>query len=98
MGNGVNRLNEDVREAVSVPGIDGVLLIGLQAKSGLSKMPPEVVAAAGQRWIGQSGLRDVPIPAAQKRYLNWRDSVEENLGRGTATLDSFMDSEVMVHG
>jgi len=98
MGNGVNRLNEDVREAVSKPGIDGMLLIGLQAKSGLSKMPPEVVAAAGQRWIGQSGMRDVPIPAAQKRYLRWRDSVEESLGRGTATLDSFIDSEAMVHG
>lgn len=101
MGNGINKLNEDVREVVDELGVDGVLLIGLQARDGLSKMPPEVVAAAGQRWIRKSDLRDVPMDAAQSRYLQWRQDVEETvLGAGQTTLGSFSPSpsEVVAHG
>lgn len=99
MGNGINKLNEDVREVVSELDIDGVLLIGLQSKDGLAKMPPEVVAAAGQRWIRKSDLRDIPIHVSQQQYLQWRQSVEESLGSGQTALGSFADStEVMAHG
>jgi len=99
MGNGINKLNEDVREVVSELDLDGLLLIGLQSKNGLEKMPPEVVAAAGKRWIGQSGLRSIPTTLAQRQYIQWRDFVESSLGGGLATLGSFTNTgEVMVHG
>lgn len=99
MGNGINKLNEDVRDVVSELDLDGMLLIGLQSRNGLEKMPPEVTAAAGQRWIDQSGLRDVPMPVAKQQYIEWRNRNEGLLGGGTATLGSFVSSEeVMVHG
>ncbi len=100
MGNGINKLNEDVREVVNELGVDGLLLIGLQAKDGLARMPPEVVAAAGQRWIRKAELRDVPIHTAQKQYIQWREETEPVLGAGQSTLGSFAASpgEVMAHG
>lgn len=99
MGNGINKLNQDVRDVVSELNLDGMLLVGLQSQNGLAKMPPEVTAAAGQRWITKSGLRDVPMSIAAQRYLDWKNGVEEELGGGIATLGSFMDSSgVMVHG
>ena len=99
MGNGINRLNEDIREVVSELDLDGVLLIGLQSKQGLEKMPPEVVAAAGRRWIYESGLRRIPMTLAQHQYIQWRTDTEHALGDGLATLGSFADSpEVIVHG
>ncbi|RYJ15437.1 hypothetical protein ELS19_12475 [Halogeometricum borinquense] len=99
MGNGINKLNEDVREVVSELDVEGMLLIGLQSRNGLSKMPPEVVAAAGQRWIKKSGLRESSMSVAQQQYVQWRQNVENTLGGGQATLGSFADSsEVMVCG
>lgn len=99
MGNGINKLNEDIREVVSELDLKGLLLIGLQSKNGLEKMPPEVEAAAGQRWIYQSGLRCLPTQLAQQQYLGWKEYVENSLGSGIATLGAFSNSqEVMVHG
>lgn len=98
MGNGINKLNQDVREVVSELDLEGILLVGLQSRRGLAKMPPEVVAAAGQRWIRKSQLREVPIPMAQNKYIEWRGMVEKELGAGQSALGAFADSEVMVHG
>lgn len=99
MGNGINKLEADVKEVITELGVDKLLLIGLQSRDYLARMPPEVVAAAGQRWIDQSSLRDVPPATAQQRYRQWRDDTEEVLGGGQSVLGSFTGaSEVVAHG
>lgn len=100
MGNGISKLNKDVREVVSELDLDGLLLIGLLSENGLEKMPPEVVAAAGKnQWIKRSGLRDLPVNESQQKYIDWREEAEAALSEGDSTLGSFSDSsEVMLHG
>lgn len=89
MGNGINKLNRHVREIVSEVGIENILLIGPQYKKGVEKLPPEVKATAGQSsWIKKSKLREVPIPVAHSRYLDWKSEIESALGRGQATIKS----------
>jgi len=89
MGNGINKLNSYIRDIVSEYPLDGVLLIGLQSADYLQRMPPEVVGAAGQRWIDKSRLRDLPINESKKRFKIWKQAVEKSLGRGNATIGSF---------
>jgi len=89
MGNGINKLNRYIRDIVSEYPLDGVLLIGLQSADYLQRLPPEVVAAAGQRWIYQSGLREISIDESKIRFKKWRQLVEDQLGTGVATLGSF---------
>lgn len=89
MGNGINKLNNYIRDIVSEYPLDGVLLIGLQSEQYLERLPPEVVAAAGQRWIYQSGLREISIEEAKVRFSQWKRLPEARLGRGVATLGSF---------
>ncbi|ELZ68562.1 hypothetical protein C457_11176 [Haloferax prahovense DSM 18310] len=100
MGNGIQKLDQDVRDVVSELTLEGLILIGLQSSNGLARMPPEVVAAAGQRWIYQSELRDSSINEAVEKYRQWRYSVNAELGGGQTTLGSFAadSNEVMIHG
>lgn len=96
MGDGINKLNNYIRDIVSEYPLDGVILIGLQSADYLQRLPPEVVAAAGQRWIYQSGLRDLPIEKSKTQFGQWKQLPESQLGRGIATLGSFTgDNEVM---
>jgi len=100
MGNGILKLDHDVRDVVSELALEGMMLIGLQSANDLARMPPEVVAAAGQRWIYKSNLRDSSVDEAVEEYSRWRHSLEAELGGGQATLGSFAtDSNgVMIHG
>lgn len=93
MGNGINKLNNYIRDIVSEYPLDGILLIGLQAADYLHRLPPEVVAVAGQRWISRSGLRDTSIANAKNQFGFWKQIPENQLGRGDATLGSFAASE-----
>ena len=86
---GINALNEDVRDVVSEYAPSRVLLIGLQSENYMERLPPEVEAVAGQRWIGKSELRDVSIAKARRQYREWKQEVEAGLGSGQATLGSF---------
>lgn len=92
MGNGINKLNQYIRDIVSEYPLDGVLLIGLQSAEYLQRMPPEVVAAAGQRWIYRSDLRDTSITNSKKQFGQWKQQAENRLGTGIATLGSFQTS------
>lgn len=96
MGNGINKLNNYIRDIVSEYPLDGVVLIGLQSADYLHRLPPEIVAAAGQRWIYQSGLRDLPIEESKNRFGRWKQLPESRLGRGVATLGSFTASNAEV--
>lgn len=97
MGDGINKLNNYIRDIVSEYPLEGVILIGLQSANYLQRLPPEVVAAAGQRWIYQSGLRELPITESKNQFGQWKQRPEGQLGRGVATLGSFINStgEVM---
>jgi len=86
---GINALNEDVREIVSEYSPSEMLLIGLQSENYMERLPPEVEAVAGNRWIEKSGLRDVSIAKARGQYREWKQEVEAGLGSGQATLGSF---------
>lgn len=88
-GGGINALNEDVRDIVSEYAPSGVLLIGTQSENYMERLPPEVEAVAGQRWIRKSGLRDVSIEKAREQYRKWKREVEAGLGSGQTTLGSF---------
>jgi hypothetical protein len=89
---GINALNEDVRDIVSEYSPSSVLLIGCQSENYMERLPPEVEAVAGQRWIHKSKLRDVSIAKAQAKYLEWKQKVSAGLGSGQTTLGSFETS------
>lgn len=86
---GINALNEDIRDIVSEYSPSSVLLIGCQSENYMERLPPEVEAVAGQRWIRKSKLRDVSLAKARAKYLEWKQEVEAGLGTGQATLGSF---------
>ncbi|WP_246057906.1 hypothetical protein [Halonotius terrestris] len=88
-GNGIAKLNEDVRDVVSEFSPKELLLIGLQSEKYVGRLPPEVSAVAGQRWIRKSKLRDVSIPNAREAYRSWQEEVVDGLAYGQATLGSF---------
>jgi len=100
MGNGILKLTRDIRSVVSELSVDGLMVIGLQSMNGLDRMPPEVVAAAGQRWIYQSNLRDTSLADSVRQYRDWKHRAEQELEGGQTTLGSFAadSNEVMVHG
>jgi hypothetical protein len=96
MGNGINALNRDLRDITSEFPLDGILLIGLQSKNYLSRLPPEVVAAAGQRWIRKSNLRENSITKVKQEFVDWKQQPESELGAGNTTLGSFMAGDTGV--
>jgi hypothetical protein len=81
MGNGFRQLNSAIRDITSEYTLDWMMVIGLQSSRYLAKLPPEVRTAAGQRWIYQSGLRDVSMAEAIERFGEWKRVVDDNLGR-----------------
>lgn len=86
---GINALNGDVRDIVSEYSPSRMLLIGCQSENYMERLPPEVEAVAGNRWIRKSELRDVSITKARGKYREWKQEVEAGLGSGQATLGSF---------
>ena len=86
---GINALSEDISDVVSEYSPSQVLLIGLQSENHMERLPPEVEAVAGQRWIKKSELRDVPIPKARRQYCDWKQEVKSGLDSSQATLGSF---------
>ena len=93
-GRSINRLEKDVRTVISEYSPSGLLLIGPQTQSALSRFPPEVVAAAGNRWIKATGLRDNSMDTVKTRFSEWTSEIESELSAGMTTLGSFQDQEV----
>ncbi|MDZ7850341.1 MAG: hypothetical protein U5K70_05865 [Halodesulfurarchaeum sp.] len=93
-GRSINKLEKDVRTIISEYSPSGLLLIGPQTKNALSRFPPEVVAAAGNRWIKETGLRDTTIDQVKTRFGEWASELEVELSAGMSTLGSFQDQEV----
>lgn len=79
---GFYQLLEDLRAVVSEAPHLRILLIGLQAPHRLEQMPPQIVAAAGQRWIDTVRLRKVSTDRSQERYRQMEQKVNTALGDG----------------
>lgn len=79
---GFYQLLEDLRTVVSEAPHLQILLIGLQAPHRLEQVPPQIVAAAGQRWIDEVQLRDIPYSQSQERYTQMEDDINAALGHG----------------
>lgn len=68
-----------------------MMLIGLQSEKLLPSCPPNVSAAAGQRWLRQIDFGDGPTPAARRTVERWMGKVESALNIGQVPLDAFTD-------
>jgi hypothetical protein len=79
---GFYQLLEDLRTVVSEAPHLQILLIGLQAPHRLEQVPPQIVAAAGQRWIDEVQLRDIPYSQSQERFTQMEDDINAALGHG----------------
>lgn len=91
---GFYQLLSDLHHIVSEQPDLNIMLIGLQSPRRLGQLPPQVVAAAGQRWIRDIGLRDHPPKTACQRYPSFERSIEEKLGRGQTPITTWIQTEV----
>lgn len=101
-GNHGEELIQDVRQIVSEAQPRAMLLIGVQASSYLRRMPPEVTAAAGERWRRKSGLRNdsLSMQQVQRNYRDWSREIEKELEGGQSRLERFVTNtaEGSIHG
>ena len=67
-GIGYYQLLGDLRTVISEAPQLQIMLIGLQAPHRLEELPPQVEAAAGQRWIDEVQLREVPWSESKRLY------------------------------
>lgn len=92
---GFYKLLEDIRKVASEAPHLQILLMGLQYPRWLEKMPPQVVAAAGQRWIRHSQLRDVSWEQARENYGELHREIDSALSTGQAPVGIWaMSNEV----
>lgn len=93
-GKGFKPLRRDVCQVVSECPELNIMLFGLQSPQLLRKLPPQVVAAVGQRWINEIQLRELPIPKRNRLYENMKENVEAELGQGQMPLSIWCSPEV----
>lgn len=74
---------------ISRSHIDEIMLIGLQSPRYLSKMPPEVTYASGQRWRRHIESTQTP---EKKHFLEFERRVEKALSESQQTLNRFGDN------
>lgn len=91
---GFYQLLSDIHHVVSERPDLHLMLIGLQSPRRLGQLPPQVVAAAGQRWIREVGLRDCSPETACQRYLSFERAVEEALEEGQTPITAWTPTEV----
>lgn len=99
-GNRGEDLVRDVHSVVKEGSPRGLVLVGLQSGSYLSRMPSEVFAAAGKRWIGQSNLRNdaLDMPQIQRHYGTWKRQIENILDGGQTHLNDYVSPGVIAYG
>lgn len=77
----------DLDALISVLKPSGILVVGQQSIRLLSKVPPEIVGAAGGRWREMSGLEDEGHKPRMHR--RWKMGVEKYLVSGQAIIGSY---------
>lgn len=93
---GFYRLLEDLREIASEAPQLKIMLIGLQSPTRLEQVPPQIVAAAGQRWIDEVHLRQVPVSQYQEHYAIMDKKIDAALGQGQMPIKAWTNEEVTV--
>jgi len=86
IGNHFSMLEKDIRKITSEYPLCGILLIGLLAPRSLIKLPPQVVAAAGNKWIHECANNYKNINNFNKKLLELKDNVESTLCSGQMSL------------
>ena len=71
-------LTEHINGLISSTNLGYLMLIGYQSRKILSKLPIEVKAFAGQRWITESHLNAYSPGQAVTAYWNWENSLTES--------------------
>ena len=91
---GFNQLLDDIRTMVSeAPSLE-IMLIGLQSPRMLRQLPPQIVASAGQRWIREVQLREVPWNESARLYESMELEVNDALGQGQMPIMAWSTNEV----
>lgn len=90
---GFNKLRKDLRTIVSEAPNLRIMLIGLQSPRRLKQLPPQIVAAAGQRWIDEVQLRDVPWTESQRLYKSMEQEIDAALGQGQIPIMAWTSGE-----
>lgn len=99
-GNRGESLVQDVHSIAREGSPRGLMLVGLQSGSYLSRMPTEVFAAAGKRWISQSNLRNdaLSMQQIQRHYGTWKRQIERILDGGQTRLTDYGSPGVIARG
>lgn len=92
-GIGYYQLLGDLRTVVSEAPQLQIMLIGLQAPHRLEELPPQVVAAAGQRWIDEVQLREVPWCESKRLYKTMKQKIDTALGQGQMPIMAWASAE-----
>lgn len=92
-GIGFNQLRKDLRTVASEAPDLKIMLIGLQAPNLLEQVPPQIVAAAGQRWIDEVQLREVPWEQSQQLYEPMAQKINAALGQGQMPIMAWANNE-----
>jgi len=92
-GIGYYQLLDDLRTVVSEAPQLQIMLIGLQAAHRLEELPPQVVAAAGQRWIDEVQLRKVPWSESKRLYKPMKQKIDAVLGQGQMPIMAWASDE-----
>jgi hypothetical protein len=71
-------LTEHINGLISTTNLEYLMLIGYQPTKTLSKLPMEVKAFAGQRWITKSHLNTYSPEQSVTAYWDWEKSFTEN--------------------
>jgi hypothetical protein len=91
LGNvGGNQLVKDVGKIASEKPELKIFLIGCQSTRDLSKMPPQVVGAAGQKWLNDTEFRAKPNHAAAD-VLEMREAVQNAVDNGQVPLSAWAE-------
>ncbi|WP_146047435.1 hypothetical protein [Haloferax marisrubri] len=91
-GKGFSPLLETLQAIASEASHLKIMLIGLQSPRLLEQAPPQVVAAAGQRWIRQVQLRDVPLSNSHRLFGEMDCAITDSLSEGQAPLSMWTGS------
>ncbi|MFA9518642.1 hypothetical protein ACERIT_15765 [Halopenitus sp. H-Gu1] len=86
---GFYQLRDDLRTIVSEAPHLKIMLIGLQSPRWLTQLPPQIVAAAGQRWINEVQLREVPLNQSQRLYEPMERNINAALGHGQMPITAW---------
>lgn len=93
-GIGFNQLRKDLRTVASEASDLEIMLIGLQSPDLLEQVPPQIVAAAGQRWMDEVQLREVPWEKSKQLYEPMAQKINAALGQGQMPIMAWANSEV----